>query len=328
MSANTPGGFIGEFFASALTTVVKGRFNNADKRREARKRKVRIAALVVLLLLAGYKAVGYSNWKPALYNRTQPVVMFLEQHNIELPPKIKELRDSWAPKLPPCGNDPACVGPLPAPPLAPAVQPTLTPQPLPPQTAPATAQPNVKTPAGKKPAKKKRRQPKRPPAKLSPRLATGDSIIAAATRWIGAPYSWGGGSGSGPTFGSAARSVHTLGFDCSGLTYYVLRQVGVYSKAKKRNNAYQQFMDPQGVPVSANNLRAGDLIFFGWTAKSGGRTVYHVGHVGIYDGAGKVINAPHTGTVIQLTPRAAFKSPHEHFVGARRFAPPGLRPRR
>jgi cell wall-associated NlpC family hydrolase len=54
--------------------------------------------------------------------------------------------------------------------------------------------------------------------------------------------------------------------------------------------AQQQYLAT--IRIGASARRQGDLVFF-YT----GRTVYHVG---IYAGGGYMIDAPHTGTVVQL----------------------------
>ena len=46
----------------------------------------------------------------------------------------------------------------------------------------------------------------------------------------------------------------------------------------------------EGVKVSLSALQPGDLVFWG-------RPAYHVG---IYVGGGKVLDAPHTGTQVQV----------------------------
>ena len=46
------------------------------------------------------------------------------------------------------------------------------------------------------------------------------------------------------------------------------------------------------IPVPLSQLLPGDLVFFGKT---------DIHHVGIYIGDGLMINAPHTGTVVQVS---------------------------
>lgn len=73
-------------------------------------------------------------------------------------------------------------------------------------------------------------------------------------------------------------------FDCSGLTQYVFRQVGVY---------LPHFADSQqryGVAVSWAQARPGDLVVF----VSGGYGY----HAGIYAGGGYVYDAPHEGATV------------------------------
>jgi len=95
--------------------------------------------------------------------------------------------------------------------------------------------------------------------------------IAAAQR--GVPYRYGGAS-------------PRTGFDCSGLAMYAYARVG----RSIPRVAQQQYLAT--IRIGASARRQGDLVFF-YT----GRTVYHVG---IYAGGGYMIDAPHTGTVVQL----------------------------
>lgn len=70
-------------------------------------------------------------------------------------------------------------------------------------------------------------------------------------------------------------------FDCSGLIYYSLRQVGITpprtSSAQSQHSAWQKIS-------SASQLKRGDLVFF--SGSSGG-----IGHVGIYLGGGQFVHA-------------------------------------
>jgi hypothetical protein len=119
--------------------------------------------------------------------------------------------------------------------------------------------------------------------------ATGDQIVSEAVGFLGDPYVYGA---TGPTT-----------FDCSGLTQYVYKQLGL---TLPRTSEEQYTV---GSSVTVDQLEAGDLVF---SAGSDG-TATSPGHVGLYDGAGGVINAPHTGTVVRITPLADFEA-----VGYRR----------
>ena len=115
----------------------------------------------------------------------------------------------------------------------------------------------------------------------------GAQVVAIAMKWIGLPYSWGGGNASGPTRG-VGRGAGTVGFDCSGLTLYAYAQVGI------RLDHYAAFQFHEGRRIAPGQLKPGDLLF--WHPKADGP-----GHVGIYIGGGKMLHAPHTGDVVHVT---------------------------
>jgi cell wall-associated NlpC family hydrolase len=93
--------------------------------------------------------------------------------------------------------------------------------------------------------------------------------VRIAEKYLGARYIWGGSFPSG--------------FDCSGLTWYVYRQVGVRIPA----GSVQQFDSDYGRYVrSMDALAPGDLVFFERTSDES-----WVSHVGIYSGGGKMIAA-------------------------------------
>jgi cell wall-associated NlpC family hydrolase len=95
-------------------------------------------------------------------------------------------------------------------------------------------------------------------------------VVGIAMQYLGTPYVWGGGAPGG--------------FDCSGLAMYVYAQVGV----SLPHNAAMQY--GVGVPVSRDQLEAGDLVFFNG-----------LGHMGIYIGGGQFIHAPHSGDVVKIS---------------------------
>lgn len=111
---------------------------------------------------------------------------------------------------------------------------------------------------------------------------TGSDVVSEAERFVGTPYVWGGES---PT-----------GFDCSGLVQYVYGQLGVTVPRTSEEQA------TAGTPVAGlATAKPGDLVFF---AGSDG-TAASPGHVGIYVGDGMMIDAPYTGTDVQVQPVGA-----------------------
>ncbi|MEV0230095.1 NlpC/P60 family protein [Nonomuraea sp. NPDC050786] len=115
----------------------------------------------------------------------------------------------------------------------------------------------------------------------------GEIAAAAALAQRGVPFSWGGGSASGPTIG-IGRGAGTRGFDCSGLTLYAWARAGV----ALGHYTGTQFRQGRRVPLSAR--RTGDLLFFG--GGTGDPT-----HVALYLGGGLMIHAPKTGDVVKTT---------------------------
>jgi cell wall-associated NlpC family hydrolase len=99
-------------------------------------------------------------------------------------------------------------------------------------------------------------------------------VVRIALRQRGVPYRW------------AGTSPRT-GFDCSGFTRWVYAHVGI----SLPHSSYAQY--GMGRHVSLRALRPGDLLFF-----------YGLGHVGIYVGHGRFIDAPQTGDVVRVRPLA------------------------
>ncbi len=111
--------------------------------------------------------------------------------------------------------------------------------------------------------------------------------LAFAAEQLGVPYRWGG---TGPG-----------GFDCSGLTQAAYGAVGIQIPRV----AQDQFDAGPGVP-SGSTVEPGDLLFYGQSPRA-------VEHVGIYVGAGQIIDAPHSGAFVREEP-----GNWSDFVGATR----------
>ena len=98
-----------------------------------------------------------------------------------------------------------------------------------------------------------------------------DHVALDALKQIGVPYVWGGAS--------------PQGFDCSGLVMWLYSHYGV---ALPHFAASQYHLGPQ---VATDQLRPGDLVYFN-----------KLDHVALYIGNGWVVQAPHTGDWVRMTP--------------------------
>jgi cell wall-associated NlpC family hydrolase len=115
----------------------------------------------------------------------------------------------------------------------------------------------------------------------------GLQVVHYARHLLGVPYRYGGTS-------------PRTGFDCSGLVRYVYEHFGI-------SLAHSSFADfASGRRVARSNLLPGDLVFFGGA-----------GHVGIYVGHARFIDAPHTGAVVRISTMNGWY--WSSFSGARRI---------
>jgi peptidoglycan DL-endopeptidase CwlO len=97
-------------------------------------------------------------------------------------------------------------------------------------------------------------------------------VLAFAYAQLNKPY----------RFGGAGERT----FDCSGLVMRAWAAAGV----SLAHSAAAQQRSGRRIPLS--QLQPGDLVFWGNPAY----------HVGIYVGGGRILDAPHTGTVVQIQP--------------------------
>ncbi len=130
--------------------------------------------------------------------------------------------------------------------------------------------------------------------------ARGLSAVHRAERYLGWMYAWAGGDASGPTFGVCAgdgafNDCHIRGFDCSGLTIYAWAPY-----LSMDHFAATQYWQAGSDHPSLSNLQPGDLLF--WSSNGSASGIHHVA---IYIGGGNVIQAPQSGSVIQITPVGA-----------------------
>lgn len=106
--------------------------------------------------------------------------------------------------------------------------------------------------------------------------STYTQLASWLTSQLGKPYQFGSRGQNGT-------------YDCSGLTAAAYDQFGIHM------DALTWTQDKYGVSVDVNNMQPGDLILV--HGSQGDK-----GHVGIYMGGDQVVDAPHTGAVVRITP--------------------------
>jgi cell wall-associated NlpC family hydrolase len=106
--------------------------------------------------------------------------------------------------------------------------------------------------------------------RLPPPDSRAGIVVRAALSRLGRPYVWGA---TGPDQ-----------FDCSGLTKWAYERAGIHLD----RTTYQQIND--GIPVPRSRVRPGDLVF------------PHAGHVQMAIGNGQVVEAPHAGATVRISP--------------------------
>ena len=106
-----------------------------------------------------------------------------------------------------------------------------------------------------------------------PTTTQAEKAVAYAYDQLGCPYVYGG---TGPC---------DDGFDCSGLTMEAWAHAGISIP----RTSYEQWDDLTSVPVA--DVQPGDILVF-----------LDGGHVGIYVGGDKLIDAPQTGENVELVP--------------------------
>lgn len=114
------------------------------------------------------------------------------------------------------------------------------------------------------------------------RCVDAESLVAAAKRYVGAPYVWGG--------------ISPKGFDCSGLVKFAYMQCGVLLPRNAREMVYCG----EAVKADASNMKAGDLLFFGSPAN--GNKPLKITHVAMYIGDGKIIHSSQKVRISSLSP--------------------------
>lgn len=123
---------------------------------------------------------------------------------------------------------------------------------------------------------------------------THSDVARDAKRLTGIPYRYGG------------ESPRT-GFDCSGLVRYVYRHAAGVTLPRTT-----KAMSRVGRPVSRNQLRPGDLVFYQTTRRA-------YSHVGIYLGNNRFVHAPSSGKRVEISKMSEYYWRHR-YCGARRIS--------
>lgn len=124
-----------------------------------------------------------------------------------------------------------------------------------------------------------------------PSDVTGTDIISFASTLLGIPYTWGG-------------NTPEQGFDCSGYVRYIYAQFGV---ALPRTSSSQA---GAGIAVSMEELRPGDILYFGNNGS--------VNHTALYVGGNRMIHAPSPGKFVEIIDMTWHVRNYQN-VGARRI---------
>ena len=118
---------------------------------------------------------------------------------------------------------------------------------------------------------KEKEEEKNPPNYDGGQDVSGQDIVAYAKQFVGNPYVWGGNS-------------LTKGCDCSGFVHLVYKHFGYKTVRYSMSFLYE------GVAVSREDVRPGDIVVY--AMKNG------IGHVAIYAGNGKIVEAQSKNTGI------------------------------
>jgi gamma-D-glutamyl-L-lysine dipeptidyl-peptidase len=124
-----------------------------------------------------------------------------------------------------------------------------------------------------------------PASATRPLPRTRADLVRTAERFLGLHYLWGG--------------LSAWGYDCSGLTWAVYRAHGITIP----RDADAQFA--AGTPVTLARMQPGDLLFYEHPV---------VGHVAMYVGGGRMIEAPNSASEVRVVPVRT-----SDFRGVRRF---------
>lgn len=131
---------------------------------------------------------------------------------------------------------------------------------------------------------------------VGPVSAQRKAVLDAAQTQIGVRYSWGGGDLNGPTVGTtygctaacyANNDPSTPGWDCSAFVRYAVYKGTGFEIPRTSEQQYLAMGAVSAYSKTASNIEPGDLVF------------WH-GHVAMFVGGGKVIEAPQSGLSVRV----------------------------
>ena len=128
---------------------------------------------------------------------------------------------------------------------------------------------------------------------INPKPLSMPEMLKLSRNFLGLPYLWAG--------------TTTYGFDCSGFVQFLFRDLGIILP----RDAEVQANSPLFTEVSKQELKPGDILFFGWNKK--------ISHEAVYLGNDTFINStPFGGPIVHLS---NLNEPHwkEIYITARRL---------
>ncbi|MCH5278443.1 MAG: peptidoglycan-binding protein [Christensenellaceae bacterium] len=184
----------------------------------------------------------------------------------------------------------------PTPTSRPTAAPTPSPKPTPTPTPRPTATPRPTPTPTPKPTATPRPTPAPTPVVTNAPAPSGnvEAFVAVLYEQLGKPYVYGD---SGPN-----------SFDCSGLVYYCLRQVGV--NIGRLNAAGYSMYDGWDRVDGVSNLRRGDLVFFY------NNSYNSISHVGVYIGNNQFLHASSSSGEVVISNMGSWF--HTYFAWGRR----------
>lgn len=126
-------------------------------------------------------------------------------------------------------------------------------------------------------------------------------LLKNAKKLVGRPY----------YFGASAMYDAPRRFDCSSLMVYLFRSIG----SQLPRMSFEQYA--YGTPVAEDKILPGDLVFRERAAKEDDWK-HDIGHVGLYIGGGKVIDASSKKGKVAVRTLKEFQKEARRYFGARR----------